>query len=171
MSTYVLSKKQQADIQCWIDKFPPGKQGSALLMALRIVQEDSGYLQDEHIDAVAKHLEISPMRVHEVATFYSMYHLSPRGKYVVKVCNNISCHLCKAEEIIQHIKQSLAISLGETTKDGLFSLEEAECLGACTDAPVMIVNDVDYHRKMTKASVDEVLDVYRKKSLDEGQGA
>ena len=167
MSIYKLNKTQQDEIQGWIDKFPKGKQGSAVLMALRIVQEDSGYLEQKHIDAVANYLAISPMRVHEVATFYSMYHLSPRGKYVLKVCNNISCHLCKAEDIIQHVEQTLNIKLGETTKDGLFTLKEAECLGACTDAPVMIVNDIDYHRRITKDGVDNLLARCRDESSDD----
>lgn len=166
MSTYCLSDDIKEKIKLWEAKFPEGKQQSAVIMALRIVQDAHGYLKSEHLAAVADYLAMPRMRVNEVATFYNMYRLAPVGKYVLKVCTSISCHLCQAEDIMQHLQKRLAVEVGGTTEDGLFTLEEAECLAACVDAPVMIVNDLDYHKSLNAAKVDALLDEYRQKEQE-----
>ncbi len=168
MSMSCLDDALKQKIQVWIDKFPQGKQQSAVLMALRIMQDKYGYLKPEHLDAVAEYLQMPRMRVNEVATFYNMYRIEPVGRFVLKVCTSISCHLCQAENIIQYLEQYLNIRLGETTADGLFTLQEAECLAACVDAPVMIVNDVDYYKSLTKESVVAIIEDYRKQIDGDG---
>lgn len=168
MSTFCLSGDIKQKIKHWEAKFPEGKQQSAVLMALRIVQDTYGFLKPEHLEAVAEYLAMPRMRVNEVATFYNMYRLAPAGKYVLKVCTSISCHLCQAEDIMQHLQQRLSIEVGGTTEDGLFTLEEAECLAACVDAPVMIVNDLDYYKSLNAVKVDAILDDYRRKHRESG---
>ena len=156
-NNYILTGEEKKKIDHWIAKFPVGKQQSAVLMALRIMQDQHGWLHDEHLDAVAAYLNIPNVTVYEVASFYSMYKRVQKGKYVLKVCASISCHLCQAHDVIHHIEKKLKIKLGETTKDGLFTLEEAECLAACTQAPVLIINDVDTHVSVTKEKVDQLI--------------
>lgn len=159
---YKLTTDEKKKIQHWVNKFPKGKEQSAVLMALRILQDKHGWLQDSHLDAVAKHLNMPKIGVYEVASFYSMYNRKQKGKYVLKVCASISCHICHAHDIIHYIEEKLDITMGETTTDGMFTLEEAECLAACTQAPVLIVNDVDTHVSVTKEKVDDLLDKLRK---------
>ena len=149
-----------AQIDAWIAKFPDGKQKSAVLMTLRSVQDTFGYLDKANMNLVAEYLHLPYVAVYEVASFYSMYRFEPVGKNHIKVCNSISCHLCGSAELTKILEQKLDIKVGETTPDKQFSLGYAECLAACTQAPALIVNDIDYHGDMTEDKVDLLLKQY-----------
>lgn len=148
----------RAEIDQWIAKYPPDKKRSAVMAALRIVQDaHEGWLTRELMDAVAHYLEMEPISVYEVATFYSMYHLKPIGRYKICVCTNISCMLCGSDQIVTHLEKRLGIKLGETTNDGKFTLKEVECLAACGGAPMFQIGR-EYHENLTPAKVDQILD-------------
>ena len=136
---------------------------SAILPVLYIAQREFGYISDDVIAYLSELLDISPTRIKETALFYTMYNKKPVGKYLIQVCHNLTCTMMGAESLIEHIKEKLNISVGDTTKDGLFSLIEVECLGACGTAPVMQVND-DYHESLTAEKVDSILEELKKKS-------
>jgi len=149
----------RAEIDRWIARFPEGRQRSAVLAALHAVQhENRGYLTPELMDAVARYLDMPPVQVYEVATFYSMFETRPVGRHHVSVCTNISCYLCGGEDILAHIENRLGISVGESTADGrIFLKQEEECLAACCGAPMMMVDHV-YHENLTPEKVDRILD-------------
>ena len=152
-----LSKQVKADIDYWLKKFPETHRQSALLAALHIVQDaHEGYLSDALLEAVANYIGISKIAVLEVASFYMMYDLKPTGKYKLYVCTNISCQLRGSDEIMHHLESTLKVKPGQTTKDGLFTLKEFECLGACTGAPMMQVNK-DYYENLTPQKIDTIL--------------
>ena len=148
-----------AEIDRWVGKFPEGRQRSAVLAALHAVQhENGGYLTPELMNAVADYLEMPPIQVYEIATFYSMFETKPVGRHSISVCTNISCMLRGADDILAHIENRLGIRTGESTPDGRFYLkQEEECLAACCGAPMMMV-DHRYYENLTPAAVDEVLD-------------
>ena len=154
-----LSAHAREEIDHWVAKFPPGRQRSAVIAALHVVQhENKGFLTPPLMDAVAEYLELPPIQVYEVATFYSMFETKPVGRHSISVCTNISCMLRGAEEIVKHVEQKLGITTGESTPDGKFYLKrEEECLAACCGAPMMMV-DHDYHEDLTTKKVDEILD-------------
>ena len=129
---------------------------SALIPILLTTQEEQGYLSDQSIKGIASYLELPEIEVYEVVTFYSMLRRRPVGKHHIQVCTNISCLLLGGEEILEHVSKRLAIREGETTVDGLFSLTEVECLGACCNAPAMQVN-YKYHNDLTSEKVDQIL--------------
>jgi len=160
---YTLTVNEKKRIDHWVNKFPEGQAQSAVIMALRILQDEHRWLKDTHLDCVADYLDMPKVRVYEVASFYSMYNREPKGKYEIKVCSSISCHLCKAHDLIHHIREKLDIQLGETTKDGVFTLGEAECIAACTQAPALIINDVETHGSMNKDKVDHLITELRKR--------
>jgi NADH-quinone oxidoreductase subunit E len=145
------------EIDAWIAKYPPEQKQSAVMGALSIVQEaNGGYLTTELMDAVAEYLEMAPIAVYEVATFYSMYELKPVGKHKICVCTNVSCMLCGSDDIVAHLKQKLNIGFGETTADNKFTLKEVECLGACGGAPMMQIGKT-YYENLTSEKIDEIL--------------
>ncbi len=145
-----------------IARYPQGKQKSALLPLLHIAQdENNGWLSVEAMDYVASLLQIKPIEVYEVATFYSMYNLKPVGKYIFEVCHTGPCMLNGSDNIIDYIKQKLNICAGETTDDGMFTLKTVECLGACGYAPMMQLGKF-YKEHLTKEKVDGIIDVCRK---------
>lgn len=148
-------------IDDWKKKFPEDKPESSIIMSLRFIQDHYGWLSDKHLDMLASYLEIAPIRVYEVASFYSMYHRKPVGKHVIGVCGSISCMLRGSEPIIHHLEKKLAIKLGETTEDGLFTLKEVECLAACTKAPAMVLDGTEYHEDLTPAKLDNLIDQLR----------
>jgi NADH-quinone oxidoreductase subunit E len=154
-----LSPHIREEIDRWVAKFPPGRQRSAVLAALRAAQhENDGFLTSELMDAVAAYLKLPPIQVYEVATFYSMYETKPCGRHHISVCTNISCMLCGAEDIVAHIERKLGIRTGESTPDGrIYLKQEEECLAACVGAPMMMVDHV-YHEHLTPGKVDEILD-------------
>ena len=147
------------EIDHWIAKFPEGKQRSAVISALHAVQhENHGYLTQPLMDAVAAYLGLAPIQVYEVATFYSMFETRPCGRHHVSVCTNISCMLRGSDAIVDHVEKKLGIRTGESTPDGrIFLKREEECLAACVNAPMMMVDHV-YHENLTPAKVDEILD-------------
>jgi NADH-quinone oxidoreductase, E subunit len=148
-----------AEIDTWIAKYPPDRKQSAVLPALSIVQrENGGWLRREHLDTVAKYLDMPPVSVYEVATFYSMLDLHPVGRHKVVICTNISCMLSGCQAIVDHVEKKFSIRLGETTPDSRITLiVEEECLAACTSAPMMTVDGV-YHVNLTPEKVDAILD-------------
>ena len=154
----ILSITMRQKIDTEVAKYPEGKQRSALLMALRIVQDEVGYLHKTVMDEVASYLSLAPVAVYEVASFYSMYKLKPTGTHHIKVCNSISCKLCGSDKITAHLQKKLGVNIGETTTDGKFTLDYAECLAACCNAPVVIVNDKTYHNDVTESALDQLID-------------
>jgi NADH-quinone oxidoreductase subunit E len=155
----LLSEKTRQEIDHWVAKFPPGRQRSASLSALRAAQEQNeGYLTADLMDAVAEYLKLPPVQVYEVARFYSMFETHPCGRHHVSICTNISCMLNGGEELLQHAVRKLGIKANQSTPDGrIFLKEEQECLAACTGAPMMMVDHV-FHEYLTPEKLDAILD-------------
>lgn len=158
-SAGVLSVETCREIDRWIAKFPPEQRRSAVLAALRAAQhQNHGWLSTGLMDAVAAYLGLPPIQVYEVASFYSMFETQPAGRVHVSVCTNISCMLCGAERIVEAVEKHLGIKTGQSTPDGKFYLKrEEECLAACNNAPMMMVDHV-YHENLTPESAIKVLD-------------
>ncbi|MHB8253402.1 MAG: NADH-quinone oxidoreductase subunit NuoE [Acidiferrobacter sp.] len=152
----MLSKESRAKIDQEMAKYPPEYKQSAVMAALHIAQDEHGWLSVPLMDYVADLLAMRPIQVYEVASFYSMYDLKPRGRHKIAVCTNISCLLRGCDEIVAHLKERLGIGLGETTADGRFTLKEVECLAACGGAPMFQIDKV-YYENLTPARVDEIL--------------
>jgi NADH-quinone oxidoreductase subunit E len=156
--TQLFNPEVRAEIDRWIAKYPPEWKQSAVMAALRIVQDDNGgWLTSELMNDVAAYLDMPPIAVYEVATFYSMYELKPVGKHKICVCTNVSCMINKADVIVDHLKRKLGIGFGEVTEDGRYSLKEVECLGACDGAPMMQIGK-QYYENLTPEIVDAILE-------------
>lgn len=141
-----------------IGKYPDGRQASAVMPLLMLAQRQrGGWLSQRALDYVAEFLDMPPIRVYEVATFYTMYKLQPIGRHHVEVCTNISCWLRGADQIVDACRDKLGIGVGETTADGAFTLSEAECLGACVNAPMAQIG-LDYYEDLTPESMAAILD-------------
>ena len=140
-----------------IAQYPAGKQKSALLPLLHILQEQEGWTSPEGMDYVAEMLAIQPIEVYEVASFYTMYHLEPVGKHVIEYCRTGPCCLMGGEEVYDHLKQKLGVEAGQTTADGLFTVKEVECLAACGMGPVFQIRE-KYYMHLTNERVDEIID-------------
>jgi NADH-quinone oxidoreductase subunit E len=155
----LLTPESRARIDAWIAKYPADQKQSAVLSALQTAQEQNGgWVSRELLDAVADYLDMPPVLVYEVGTFYSMIELEPVGRNMVALCTNLSCMLCGAGTIVEHVENKLGIKLGETTADGRITLKlEEECLAACAGGPMMTVNG-HYHENLTPEKVDEILD-------------
>lgn len=154
----VITGSVKERIDRWVARYPTDQKQSAVMAALRIVQEtQGGYLTTELMNQVADYLEMTPIAVYEVATFYSNYEHQPVGKYNICVCNSISCMLRGRDEILAHLEDKLNIQPGEVTEDGRFSIKKVECLGACGGAPMMQIGKT-YYENLTESSVDEILD-------------
>jgi NADH-quinone oxidoreductase subunit E len=154
----LFNPEVRADIDRWIAKYPPQWKQSAVMAALRIVQDDNGgWLTTKLMDDVAAYLDMPPIAVYEVATFYSMYELKPVGKHKICICTNVSCMINKADTIVDHLQERLGIGFGEVTEDGRFSLKEVECLGACGGAPMMQIGK-QYYENLTPEIVDANLE-------------
>lgn len=147
------------EIDRWVAKFPADRKRSAVISALHAAQhENGGFLTTELMDAVAAYLELAPIHVYEVATFYSMFETKPVGRHHVSVCTNISCMLRGSQEVVDHVEKKLGIKTGDSTADGRIYLKrEEECLAACTGAPMMMVDHV-FHENLTAESIDRILD-------------
>jgi len=157
-----LAPEVRREIDHWMAKFPPGRQRSAVLSALRVAQEHNhGYLTVELMDAIAAYLSMPPIQVYEVASFYSMFETHPCGRHHVSVCTNISCMLRGGQDMAAYVEKKLGIRTGESTPDGrIFLKREEECLAACTGAPMMMVDHV-YYEHLTPEKVDQVLDALK----------
>jgi NADH-quinone oxidoreductase subunit E len=157
--TGALSEHTRREIDHWLAKFPPDRRRSAVIAALRAAQhQNDGWLTTELMDAVARYIGLPPIQVYEVASFYSMFETRPAGRVHVSICTNISCMLCGADAIVEAVERHLGIRTGETTADGKFFLKrEEECLAACNNAPMMMVDHV-FHENLTPESAVRVLD-------------
>ncbi len=155
--SFVFTPENKELAAAHIAKYPKGRQRSAVMPLLDLAQrQNGGWLPTAAMDYIADFLNIPPVNVYEVATFYTMYNLEPVGKHHVQVCTNISCWLRGADEVVAKCRESLGINFGETTDDGMFTLSEVECLGACVNAPMMQIDD-DYYEDLEASSVEAVL--------------
>ena len=153
----MLSAESLKRIDREIAKYPADQKQSAVMAALAIAQEELGWLSSEAIECVANYLEMPPMAAYEVASFYNMYDLKPVGKYKLTVCTNLPCMLSGGVDAAEYLKQKLGVGFNETTADGKFTLKEGECMGACGDAPVMIVNNRRMCNCMQPGEIDKLL--------------
>lgn len=151
-----LSAEIRAQVDREIAKYPSDRKSSAVMAALRIVQEHHGWLSAGLLEAVADYLDMPPVAVAEVAGFYSMYDLKPVGRHKICVCTNISCLLNGSDHIVRHLEQRLGIKSGETTPDGKFTLKQVECLGACVGAPMMQIGKT-YYEHLAPDRLDAIL--------------
>ena len=159
-----FSEQQLSKVQEIIDRYPAGKQKSAVIPLLHMAQEEfGGWLSSESMDYVASLLNIAPIEVYEVATFYSMYNLKPVGKFLFEVCQTGPCMLRGSDDIIAYIKEKLGIAVGETTTDGIFTLKTVECLGACGYAPMMQLGK-NYREHLTRQKIDAIIEECRAKA-------
>jgi NADH-quinone oxidoreductase subunit E len=154
----MLSNDALRKIDREIAKYPADQMQSAVMAALAIAQEEKGWLSGETMEAVASYLGMPPIAVYEVATFYNMYDLQPVGRHKLTVCTNLPCALSGGVHAADYLKQKLGIGFNETTADGRFTLKEGECMGACGDAPVMLVNNRRMCSWMTPEQIDRLLD-------------
>ena len=154
----LLSEESYRKIDQELAKFPASKKRSAAIAALTIAQDEKGWLSPEVISEVADYLGLPPIAVGEVASFYSMFNTSPVGKYKIAVCRNLPCEMTGSDRTVQYLKEKLGIEFGETTPDGLFTLVESECMGACGDGPVVMVNNKNMHMRMTNDKIDKLLE-------------
>jgi len=158
----IFSEEKQQRVQEILARYPEGKQKSALIPLLHLAQaENGGWLSVDAMDYVAGLLQIKPIEVYEVATFYSMYNLKPVGKYLFEVCHTGPCMVSGSDAIIAYIKEKLNIGIGETTADGMFTLKTVECLGACGYAPMMQLGKF-YKEHLTTEKVDQIIEECRK---------
>lgn len=156
-----FSDAAMAEVKEIMSHYPAERKKSALLPVLHIAQaEFGGWLSPETMDYVAEVLQIKPIEVFEVASFYTMFNLKPVGKVTFEVCQTSSCWLCGAEDIVKHFEKKLNIKVGETTKDGMFTLKTAECLGSCGTAPMMQCG-ASFHENLTYDKVDKLIEKYR----------
>ncbi len=156
-ANFAYTPENRAEADRVIAKYPAGRQASAVLPLLYIAQRQQGWVPRAAMDHVAEILDMAPIRVYEVATFYTMFHLQPVGKYHLQVCRTTPCWLRGADEMTETCKRKLGIGLKETTSDGLFSLVEVECLGACANAPVVQIND-DFYEDLDPKKLEWILD-------------
>ncbi|MDR1529478.1 MAG: NADH-quinone oxidoreductase subunit NuoE [Burkholderiales bacterium] len=152
-----LSAESYQKIDAAIAKYPPEHKQSAVMAALTIAQDERGWLSPETLKEIADYLDISPLAVYEVATFYTMYHLKSVGRYTLTVCTNLPCALQGANRTAEHLKKILNIDWGETTQDGMFTLLSGECMGACGEGPVLLRNNKTMCGNMTPQAVDSLL--------------
>ena len=137
----MISEESKARFAKEVAKYPADQKQSAVMACLAIVQQELGYVSAESEKLVADYLGMAPIAVHEVTSFYNMYNQQPVGKYKLNVCTNLPCQLRDGGRALKHLEKKLDIGMGETTADGLFTLQQCECLGACADSPVLLVND------------------------------
>jgi NADH-quinone oxidoreductase subunit E len=144
-----------------VAKYPPAGKQSAVMACLAIVQQDEGFVSEQREREIAAYLGMAPIAVHEVTTFYNMYNQRPLGAYKLNVCTNLPCQLRDGAKALVHLEHKLGIRMGETTPDGMFTLQQSECLGACADSPVMLVNDRTMCSFMSNEKLDQLIDGLR----------
>ena len=154
----LLSDEAYRKIEKELAKFPPTKKRSAAIAALTIAQDEKGWLWPEVMQEIADYLGVPAVAIEEVATFYSMFNTRPVGKYKIAICCNLPCEMTGSDVTAQYLKEKLNIGFGETTPDGLYTLVESECMGACGDGPVVLVNNKQMYMRMTKDKIDKLLE-------------
>lgn len=154
----MISEQTKALFEREVAKYPAEQRQSAVMACLTIVQEAHGFVSAESERLVADYLGMAPIAVHEVTTFYNMYNQQLVGKYKLNVCTNLPCQLRDGVNALKHLEHKLGIRMGETSADGLFTLQQSECLGACADAPVMLVNDLTMCSFMSNEKLDQLID-------------
>lgn len=157
----MISDSTKARFAKEVSKYPADQAQSAVMACLAIVQQELGYISSETEREVAEYLGMAPIAVHEVTAFYNMYNQRPVGKYKLNVCTNLPCQLREGTKALHYLERKLGIAMGETTADGLFTLQQSECLGACADSPVMLVNDRHMCSYMSEEKLDQLVDGLR----------
>ena len=158
---YVVSEQAKALFAREVAKYPVDQKQSAVMACLAIVQKEAGYVSTDSEGIVAVYLGMTPIAVHEVTTFYNMYNQHPVGRYKLNVCTNLPCQLRDGGRALKHLEHKLSISLNQTTADGMFTLQQSECLGACADSPVVLVNDQTMCSFMSNDKLDQLVDGLR----------
>ncbi|MEY4737674.1 MAG: hypothetical protein RL302_1993 [Pseudomonadota bacterium] len=157
----MISDATKARFAKEVSKYPADQKQSAVMACLSIVQQELGYVGTDSEKIVADYLGMAPMAVHEVTTFYNMYNQRPVGKYKLNVCTNLPCQLRDGTKALKYLEGKLGVAMGETTADGLFTLQQSECLGACADSPVLLVNDRSMCSFMSNEKLDQLVDGLR----------
>ena len=157
----MISDATKARFAREVAKYPADQAQSAVMACLAIVQQEQGFVSTESEKVIAEVLGMPPIAVHEVTTFYNMYNQRPVGKFKLNVCTNLPCQLRDGQKALHHLEQKLGIHMGETTADGMFTLQQSECLGACADSPVMLVNDRAMCSFMSNDKLDQLVDSLR----------
>jgi len=160
-ASFAFSAENLATAEKIIGRYPEGRQQSAVMPLLDLAQRQEGWVSMAAMHVVGEMLDMAPIRVYEVATFYTMFNLKPVGKHHVQVCTNLPCRLRGSDAVVETCKKELGVGLGETTKDGQFTLSECECLGACVNAPAVWIGD-DYYEDLDPDSTKKVLDALKK---------
>lgn len=154
----VISEATRKRFDKEVAKYPSDQKQSAVMACLAIVQQEQGFVSRESEDEVAAYLGMPPIAVHEVTTFYNMYNQQKLGKYKLNVCTNLPCQLRDGQKALEHLCHKLGVEMGGTTADGLFTVQQSECLGACADSPVMLVNDRTMCSFMSNDKLDQLID-------------
>jgi len=157
----MLSEQTKARFDRELAKYPADQRISAVMACLSIVQQERGWVSPESEQEVAEHIGVAPMAVHEVTTFYNMYNQQPVGQFKLNVCTNLPCQLRDGQKALQYLCDKLGVEVGGTTADGLFTVQQCECLGACADAPMMLVNDRQMVSFMGNDKLDKLVDVLK----------
>ena len=152
--SFAFTPERKKRFEMLVQRYPDKR--SAALPVLHLAQEQEGYLSKETIETLARLVGIAPAELMDTVSFYTMFHTKPRGKYLLQVCQTLSCSLAGADQLVDHLKEKYAIKVGETTSDGKFTLLKVECLGSCGTAPVLQIND-DYYEKLSFPKVDRIL--------------
>jgi NADH-quinone oxidoreductase subunit E len=154
----MISEATRARFDREVAKYPPEQAQSAVMACLSIVQQEQGFVSTDAEREIAEYLGMAPMAVHEVTTFYNMYNQRPVGKFKLNVCTNLPCQLRDGQKALHYLEGKLGVHMGETTADGMFTLQQSECLGACADAPVMLVNDRHMCSFMSNDKLDQLIE-------------
>ena len=160
----MLSEQTKARFDRELAKYPADQRISAVMACLSILQQERGWVSSESEQELADYLGVAPMAVHEVTSFYNMYNQKPVGQFKLNVCTNLPCQLRDGQKALQHLCDKLGVEAGGTTADGLFTVQQCECLGACADAPVMLVNDRQMLSFMSNEKLDQLLDLLKSKA-------
>ena len=157
----MLSEQTKARFDREVAKYPADQKQSAVMACLSIFQQENGWITPEGEKLIAEHLGMAPIAVREVATFYNMYNQHPVGQFKINVCTNLPCQLRDGQKALEHLCHKLGIEAGETTADGLFTVQQSECMGACADSPVLMVNDRQMVSFMSNDRLDALVDTLK----------
>jgi NADH-quinone oxidoreductase subunit E len=157
----MLSEQTKARFDRELAKYPADQRISAVMACLSIIQQERGWVSPESEQQVADHIGVAPIAVHEVVTFYNMYNQQPVGQFKLAVCTNLPCQLRDGQKALEHVCHRLGVDVGGTTADGLFTVQQSECLGACADAPVALVNDRQMVSYMSNDKLDELVEALK----------